>query len=53
MLQVGLQVEPLVKEVAHVPRAPLVGAVNPSHGLAIQVALVKTPKVQEDGPDTL
>ncbi len=53
MLQVGWQVEPLAKEVLQVPRVPLVGAVNPLHGLAMQVALVKTPRKQEDAPDTV
>ena len=43
----GWQVDPLAKELLHVPTAPLVGAVDASHGFAehvkVPASAVKVP----------
>ena len=43
--------DPLAKELLHVPTAPLVGAVDASHGFAEHVAAVKVPASAVKVPD--
>ena len=47
----GWQVDPLAKELVHVPTTPLVGAVDASHGI-VQVALVSTRFKHDEAPET-
>ena len=51
MLHVGWQVDPLARELVHVPTATLVGAVDASHGI-VQVALVSTRFKHDEAPET-
>ena len=48
----GWQVDPLAKELVHVPTTPLVGAVAASQ-LGTHVAAVKVPAVHELVPETV
>ena len=50
-LHVGWQVDPLARELVHVPTATLVGAVDASHGI-VQVALVSTRFKHDEAPET-
>ena len=49
---VGWQVDPLAKELVHVPTTPLVGAVDASQ-LGTHVAAVSVPAVHELVPETV
>jgi len=51
VLHVGVHDEPLARELVHVPTAPLVGAVDASHGI-VQVALVSTRFKHDEAPET-
>ena len=48
----GWQVDPLAKELVHVPTTPLVGAVDASQ-LGTHVAAVSVPAVHELVPETV
>ena len=52
LLHVGWHVEPDAKEEVQSPTAPLLGAVDASHGFGLQLAAVKFPKLQLDAPNT-
>ena len=54
MLHVGVHDEPLARELVQVPTAPLVGAVDASHGVAVQAAVsVRVPLLHDLEPETV
>ena len=52
-MHVGWHVDPLASELVQSPTPPFVGDVDASHGLAMHVAAVRVPALQDDVPDTV
>ena len=52
-LHEGWHVDPLPREIVHVPTPPFVGGAEASHGFAEHVAAVSVPELHEDVPDTV